>query len=47
MYQVNVEDIKCPLEWWNKHEFSIIDFLFKHILGIIGSNENTLQCKQL
>jgi hypothetical protein len=37
-YQVNVKDIKCPLQWWEKHEsmFPIVGFCVKQILGIIG-----------
>jgi hypothetical protein len=36
-FQVNVKDIKCPLEWWAKHKslFPIVAFLARHILGII------------
>jgi len=28
-FQVDVKDIKCPLEWWTKHKslFSIVAFL--------------------
>jgi len=38
-YQLDVKDIKCPLEWWQKHEamFPIVRFLAQHILGIVGS----------
>jgi hypothetical protein len=38
-YQVNVKDIKCPLQWWEKHEnmFLIVDFCVRQILGIVGS----------
>jgi hypothetical protein len=37
-YQVNVKDIKCPLQWWEKHEsmFPTIGFCARQILGIIG-----------
>jgi hypothetical protein len=42
-YQSNVKDIKCPLQWWGKHEsmFSTISFLICQILnyhGVINSN---------
>jgi hypothetical protein len=38
-YQVDVKDIKCPLQWWEKHEsmFLIIGFRVKQILGIVES----------
>jgi len=38
-FQVNFKEIKCPLEWWAKHEslFPIMAFLAHQILGIIGS----------
>jgi hypothetical protein len=38
-YQVDPKDIKCPLQWWGKHEtmFPTIGFLACQILGIIGS----------
>ncbi len=38
-YQLNVKDIKCPLQWWHKHEvmFPTVGFLTQQILGIIGS----------
>jgi hypothetical protein len=37
-FQVDVKDIKCPLERWAKHEslFPIMAFLIHQILGIIG-----------
>jgi hypothetical protein len=37
-YQVDVKDIKCALEWWEKHESlsPTIGFCVKQILGIIG-----------
>jgi hypothetical protein len=37
-FQVDVKDIKCPLEWWAKHEslFPTMAFLAHHILGIVG-----------
>jgi hypothetical protein len=33
-YQVDVKDIKCPFQWWEKHEtmFHIVGFL-DHNLG--------------
>jgi hypothetical protein len=38
-YQVDPKDIKCPLQWWGKHEamFPTIGFLAHQILGIVGS----------
>jgi hypothetical protein len=39
-YQVNAKDIKCPLEWWGKHEslfFTTGVFLAYQILGIVKS----------
>jgi hypothetical protein len=38
-FQVDVKDIKCPLEWWAKHKslFPTMAFLVFHILGIVGS----------
>jgi hypothetical protein len=37
-YQVDVKDIKCPLQWWEKHEsmFPTIDFCARQTLGILG-----------
>ncbi len=37
-YQVDVKDIKCPLQWWEKHEiiFLTINFCARQILGIVG-----------
>jgi hypothetical protein len=37
-FQVDVKDIKCPLEWWAKHGslFPIVTFLACRILGIVG-----------
>ncbi len=34
-----VKKIKCPLQWWQKHEsmFPIVDFLAQQILGFVGS----------
>jgi hypothetical protein len=38
-YQVDVEDIKCPLQRWENHEsmFCTIGFCIKEIFGIVGS----------
>jgi hypothetical protein len=38
-YQLDVKDIKCLFQWWQKHEtmFLIVGFLVQHILGIIES----------
>jgi len=38
-YQVNVKDIKCPLQWWEKHDnmFLIVGFCARQILRIVGS----------
>ncbi len=38
-YQVHSKEIKCPLQWWAKHEamFPIIVFLAHQILGIVES----------
>jgi hypothetical protein len=40
-FQVDVKDIKCPLEWWVKHGslFPIVSFVAHQIFGIIGSQE--------
>jgi hypothetical protein len=42
-YQVDPKDIKCPLQWWGKHEtmFPIIGFLDCQISGIVGSQIET------
>ncbi len=34
---MDVKDIKCPLQWWEKHEsmFPIVGFCAKQILSII------------
>jgi hypothetical protein len=39
-YQLDVKNIKCPFQWWEKHEamFLIVSFLFHQILGIVGSH---------
>jgi hypothetical protein len=36
---VDPKDIKCPLQWWGKHEamFLIVGFLACQVLGIIRS----------
>jgi len=38
-YQLDVKDIKCLLQWWQKHEtmFPTVGFLARQILGIVGS----------
>jgi hypothetical protein len=38
-YQLDVKNIKCPLQWRQKHEtmFSTIRFLAQQIFGIVGS----------
>jgi hypothetical protein len=38
-YQVNVEDIKCPPQWWEKREsmFLTVGFCARQILEIVGS----------
>jgi len=38
-FQVDVKDIKCPLEWWAKHEslFPTVVIFTCHIFSIIGS----------
>jgi hypothetical protein len=42
-YQLDVKDIKCPFQWWQKHEtmFFIVGFLARHILGVVGSQIET------
>jgi hypothetical protein len=37
--QLDVKDIKCLLQWWQKHEviFPIVGFLVRQILGIVGT----------
>jgi hypothetical protein len=37
-YQVDSKEIKCPFQWWAKHEpiFPILDFLAGEILEIVG-----------
>jgi hypothetical protein len=36
-FKVDVKDIKCPLEWWAKHEslFPIVAFLFIKFLALL------------
>jgi hypothetical protein len=38
-YQVDSKEIKCPLQWWAKHEpcFLLLFFLVRQILGIVES----------
>jgi hypothetical protein len=38
-FQVDPKEIKCLLQWWQKHEsmFPTIGFLVGQILGIVGS----------
>jgi hypothetical protein len=38
-YQMDVNDIKCPLQWWEKHDnmFLIVGFCARQILRIVGS----------
>jgi hypothetical protein len=42
-FQVDIKDIKCPLEWWVKHKslFPIVAFVVRHILCIVGSQIKT------
>ncbi len=42
-YHVDSKEIKCPLEWWEKHEslFPIVGFLARQILGIPKSQVET------
>ncbi len=42
-YQMNIKNIKCALQWWEKHEnmFPIVGFCAKQILGIVGSQIET------
>jgi hypothetical protein len=37
-YKVNVKNIKCPLQWWEKHESMFPTFVLcvRQVLGIIG-----------
>jgi hypothetical protein len=36
---LDVKDIKCPLQWWQKHEamFHVVRFLAHQILNVVGS----------
>jgi len=38
-YQVDVKNMKCLSQWWEKHEsmFLIVGFCVKQILGIVRS----------
>ncbi len=38
-FQVDFKEIKCPLQWWKKHEslFPIVGFFAQQILEIVGS----------
>jgi hypothetical protein len=38
-FQVDVKDIKCLFQWWEKHEsmFFIVGFIVHKILNIVGS----------
>jgi hypothetical protein len=38
-YQVDVKEIKCPLQWWEKHEamFPTFGFIAYQIIRIVGS----------
>jgi hypothetical protein len=42
-YLVDVKEIKCPFQWWEKHEnmFPTIKFHICQILGIVGSQIET------
>ncbi len=42
-YQVDSKEIKCPFQWWTKHEtiFPRIGFLTNQILWIVGSQIET------
>jgi len=37
-FQVDPKEIKCHVQWWQKHEsmFPIVGFLAQQILGIVG-----------
>ncbi len=41
--QVDVKDIKCPFQWWEKHEnmICIVGFYARQILGIVRSQIGT------
>ncbi len=36
---MDVKNIKCPFQWWQKHEgmFPIVGFLVQQIFGVVGS----------
>jgi len=38
-FQMDAKNIKCPSDWWEKHEsmFPIVGFLAYQILNIVGS----------
>jgi hypothetical protein len=42
-FQVDPKEIKCPLQWWLKHEsmFPTVGFLAQQISGIVGSQIET------
>jgi hypothetical protein len=42
---VNPKDIKCPHQWWGKHEamFPAVGFLASQILGDVIYNHKTLE----
>jgi hypothetical protein len=42
-YQVNSKEIKCPFQWWTKHEtiFPRVGFLTSQIVWIVGSQIET------
>jgi hypothetical protein len=48
-FQVDVKDIKCPLEWWAKHKslFPNVAFLAHQILSIVGYQMETFFKKSL
>jgi hypothetical protein len=41
-YQLDVKDIKCPLQWWQKHEamFPIVGFLAQYFEDCWITNRN-------
>jgi hypothetical protein len=42
-YQMDIQNIKCPLQWWEKHEsmFPTIGFCARQFLRIVGSQFET------
>jgi hypothetical protein len=42
-FQMDPKEIKCPLQWWQKHEsmFPIVGFLVQQILKIVESQIKT------